>query len=64
MSSFGQSIIFVNSRKAAFDVAKLMKDEGLSVSVITGSSNQASSNPDNFIDSATRDKVLEEFMLV
>ena len=55
----GQSIIFVNSRNTAFDLAKKMKDEGHSVSLICGSSRSA--NGQETVDPKMRDQVLDEF---
>lgn len=55
----GQSIIFVNSRATAFDLASKMKSQGHSVSLICGTSKQTSSG--EVIDPQVRDKVLDEF---
>merc|ERR1712139_140584 len=55
--NIGQSIIFVNTRQAAFDLAKLMKDEGHSVSLICGTQK---SGPEK-IDEGYRDHVMTEF---
>jgi ATP-dependent RNA helicase DDX19/DBP5 len=55
----GQSIIFVNSRNTAFDLAKKMKDDGHSVSLICGSSKSA--NGQETVDPKQRDQVLDEF---
>jgi len=55
----GQSIIFVNSRNTAFDLAKRMKEIGHSVSLICGNAKNVSGA--ETIDPAQRDKVLNEF---
>jgi ATP-dependent RNA helicase DDX19/DBP5 len=55
----GQSIIFVNSRATAFDLAGKMKAQGHSVSLICGTSKQSSTG--EVIDPTLRDKVLDEF---
>jgi ATP-dependent RNA helicase DDX19/DBP5 len=55
----GQSIIFVNSRNTAFDIAKKMKAEGHSVSLICGTSRGA--NGAEAVDPNMRDQVLDEF---
>merc|ERR1711957_194028 len=54
----GQSIIFVNTRVEAFELAKLMKGEGHSVSLICGT--QKTGAPEQ-IDEAYRDRVMDEF---
>merc|ERR1712070_672299 len=53
----GQSIIFVNTRNKAFELAKLMKAEGHSVSLICGTQK---TGPEQ-VDHAYRDKVMGEF---
>ena len=55
----GQSIIFVNSRNTAFELAKKMKEGGHSVSLICGSSKSASGH--EMADPKMRDQVLDEF---
>lgn len=55
--NIGQSIIFVNSRQAAFDLAKMMKTEGHAVSLICGTQK---TGPER-VDVAYRDQVMEEF---
>jgi ATP-dependent RNA helicase DDX19/DBP5 len=55
----GQSIIFVNSRNTALDLAKKMKDDGHSVSLICGSSKSA--NGQETVEPKQRDQVLDEF---
>lgn len=55
----GQSIIFVNSRNTAFDMAKKMQAEGHSVSLICGTS-RGTNGAEN-VDPKMRDKVLDEF---
>lgn len=57
--NIGQSIIFVNSRQKAFHLAKSMKEEGHSVSLICGT--QANNSGNEQIDPAYRDKVMDEF---
>ena len=58
----GQSIIFVNSRTTAFDLASKMKNQGHSVSLICGTSRQQqASSSGEVIDPTVRDKVLDEF---
>jgi len=56
----GQSIIFVNARTTAFDLAAKMKAQGHSVSLICGTSKQTTSTGE-MIDPSLRDKVLDEF---
>ena len=56
----GQSIIFVNSRNTAFDLAKKMKEGGHSVSLICGTGTK-SGNSQEVIDPKMRDQVLDEF---
>jgi len=53
----GQSIIFVNTRKMAFDLAKSMKEEGHAVTLICGTQN---SGPEQ-IDIAYRDRIMNQF---
>ena len=55
----GQSIIFVNSRNTAFDLAKRMKAGGHSVSLICGTSKGSSGA--EVVDPKQRDQVLDEF---
>jgi len=56
--NIGQSIVFVNTRIRAFDLAKAMKDQGHSVSLICGT--QKGNGPEQ-VDHAYRDKVMHEF---
>jgi len=53
----GQSIIFVNARRKAFDLANKMRSVGHSVSLICGTQEQGSER----MDPALRDKVMDEF---
>eukprot|EP00915_Cephaloidophora_sp_WS-2016_P004843 GHVH01006460.1.p1 GENE.GHVH01006460.1~~GHVH01006460.1.p1 ORF type:complete len:512 (+),score=74.56 GHVH01006460.1:61-1536(+) len=53
----GQSIIFVNKRVDATDVAKMMRKEGHSVSVLTGGGGQQSGS----MDTNQREKIMKEF---
>lgn len=53
----GQSIIFVNTRIGAFELAKMMKQEGHAVSLICGTQK---TGPER-VDVAYRDKVMTEF---
>jgi ATP-dependent RNA helicase DDX19/DBP5 len=55
----GQSIVFVNSRNTAFDLAKRMKDAGHSVSMICGTTKSATGQ--EAVDPKKRDEVLDEF---
>ena len=55
--NIGQSIIFVNSRKLAMDVAQRMKKEGHAVSLFCGTQD---SGPEK-IDNSYRDRVIAEF---
>ena len=55
----GQSIIFVNSRNTAFDLAKRMKEGGHSVALICGTTKSASGQ--EAVDPKERDRVLDEF---
>lgn len=55
--NIGQSIIFVNTRVTAFELAKMMKDEGHAVSLIAGTQK---TGPEK-IDVGLRDKVMGEF---
>lgn len=55
--NIGQSIIFVNTRATAFDLAQLMKAEGHAVSLICGTQK---TGPER-IDHGHRDKVMSEF---
>lgn len=55
--NIGQSIIFVNTRAAAFELAKMMKAEGHSVSLICGTQK---TGPEQ-IDLAYRDRIMYEF---
>ncbi|OLQ03180.1 ATP-dependent RNA helicase DBP5 [Symbiodinium microadriaticum] len=50
----GQSIIFVNTRQTAFDLATFMKSSGHTVSLITGTQKGQ-------LEVAERDKVMQEF---
>lgn len=57
----GQSVVFTNSRQAAFRLAYQMKQEGYAVSLICGSDNSGrGSNPEK-MDFELREKVMEEF---
>merc|ERR1712187_119981 len=53
----GQSIIFVNTRAMAFDLAKRMKEEGHTVSLICGTQ---TTGPET-IDITCRDRIMGEF---
>jgi len=55
--NIGQSIIFVNSRKQAFELAKRMRGEEHAVSLICGTQK---TGPEK-IDTSYRDKVMDEF---
>merc|ERR1719401_2610040 len=55
--NIGQSIIFVNRRDMAFELAKCMKAEGHAVSLICGTQK---SGPEQ-IDVAYRDRIMDEF---
>merc|ERR1712176_1121825 len=55
----GQSIIFVNTRETAFELAKMMKAEGHAVSLIVGT--QKDRNGPERIDHAYRDRIMSEF---
>ena len=55
--NIGQSVIFVNSRSVAFDIAKKLKAEGHAVSLICGTQN---SGPEK-MDTRMRDTVLQQF---
>jgi ATP-dependent RNA helicase DDX19/DBP5 len=55
--SMGQSVIFVNSRSLAFDLARKLKAEGLAVSLICGTQK---TGPEQ-IDVKYRDRVIDEF---
>eukprot|EP00930_Biecheleria_cincta_P098560 TRINITY_DN90210_c0_g1_i1.p1 TRINITY_DN90210_c0_g1~~TRINITY_DN90210_c0_g1_i1.p1 ORF type:complete len:492 (+),score=90.34 TRINITY_DN90210_c0_g1_i1:36-1511(+) len=55
--NIGQSIIFVNTRVTAFELAKLMKAEGHAVSLICGTQK---TGPER-VDHGYRDKVMSEF---
>merc|ERR1712135_31282 len=57
--NIGQSIIFVNSRESGFTLAKKMKAEGHSVTLICGT--QRDSNSVEKIDERQRDKIVDEF---
>merc|ERR1712135_271137 len=57
--NIGQSIIFVNSRESGFTLAKKMKAEGHSVTLICGT--QRDSNSVEKIDEAQRDRIMVEF---
>jgi ATP-dependent RNA helicase DDX19/DBP5 len=56
----GQSIVFVNSRNTAFELAKKMKEGGHSVSLICGTGTKSGSSQE-VIDPKMRDQVLDEF---
>jgi len=53
----GQSIIFMNSRKNAYEVSLKLRNDGYAVSLICGTQ---ASGPEK-IDPANRDKVMQEF---
>mmetsp|Transcript_46113 Transcript_46113/g.83409 ORF Transcript_46113/g.83409 Transcript_46113/m.83409 type:complete len:228 (+) Transcript_46113:2-685(+) len=53
----GQSVIFVNTRHMAFELAKMMKAEGHSVSLICGTQK---TGPEQ-IDVAYRDRIMSQF---
>jgi ATP-dependent RNA helicase DDX19/DBP5 len=53
----GQSVIFVNQRKKAFQLAKWMRDAGFAVSLICGTQTSG----DERMDPALRDHVMDEF---
>eukprot|EP00933_Yihiella_yeosuensis_P070896 TRINITY_DN79061_c0_g1_i1.p1 TRINITY_DN79061_c0_g1~~TRINITY_DN79061_c0_g1_i1.p1 ORF type:complete len:483 (+),score=110.49 TRINITY_DN79061_c0_g1_i1:137-1585(+) len=55
--NIGQSIIFVNTRQGAFELAKLMKAEGHAVSLICGTQKTGAER----IDVSYRDHVMQEF---
>merc|ERR550537_1678456 len=55
--NIGQSIIFVNTRHMGFELAKMMKAEGHSVSLICGTQK---TGPEK-IDHAYRDEVMDQF---
>lgn len=55
--NIGQSIIFVNTRTMAFELAKMMKAEGHAVSLICGTQK---TGPEK-VDVGFRDRVMEEF---
>lgn len=55
--NIGQSVVFVNQRKRAFDLAKWMRDEGFAVSLICGT--QATG--EERMDPHLRDQVMDEF---
>jgi len=55
--SVGQSVVFVNSRRTAFWLAKQMRDSGYSVSLICGTQAQGEER----MDPAIRDQVMQEF---
>eukprot|EP00435_Cladocopium_sp_Y103_P010926 s5002_g2.t2 len=59
--NIGQSIIFVNSRQGAFDLAKTMKAEGHAVSLICGTQKTGLLPSPERIDVAYRDRVMSEF---
>jgi len=56
--NIGQSIIFVNSKQKAFELASHMKEYGHAVSLITGTQKQSG---DFQMDVQERDRVMEEF---
>jgi len=53
----GQSIVFVNTRQMAFDLAKTMKNEGHAVTLICGTQK---TGPEQ-IDIAYRDRIMNQF---
>jgi ATP-dependent RNA helicase DDX19/DBP5 len=53
----GQSVIFVNQRKKAFQLAKWMRDAGFAVSLICGTQTSGEER----MDPALRDHVMDEF---
>jgi len=55
--NIGQSVVFVNSRNTAFELAKHMKADGHSVSLICGTQKQGVER----IDERQRDKIVDEF---
>merc|ERR1712050_558907 len=55
--NIGQSIVFVNTRAMAFDLAKMMKADGHAVSLICGTQK---TGPEK-VDVAYRDHVMSEF---
>jgi len=55
--SIGQSIIFLNTRKAALELAKMMKEEGHAVSLICGTQQTGAEK----VDITYRDRVMNEF---
>merc|ERR550532_2381777 len=55
--NIGQSIVFVNSRNMAFELAKMMKEEGHAVTLICGTQR---SGPEQ-IDIAYRDRIMSQF---
>ncbi|CAJ1394506.1 unnamed protein product [Effrenium voratum] len=55
--NIGQSIIFVNTRHGAFELAKMMKSEGHAVSLICGTQK---TGPER-VDVSFRDRVMGEF---
>merc|ERR1712056_137555 len=55
--NIGQSIIFVNRRETAFELAKAMKAEGHAVSLICGTQK---TGPEQ-IDVTYRDRIMDEF---
>merc|ERR1712079_736052 len=56
--TIGQSIIFLNTRTAAFELSKMMKGEGHAVSLICGTQQTGGAEK---IDVAYRDRVMAEF---
>jgi len=55
--NIGQSIIFVNTRHKAFELAKMMKDEGHAVSLICGTQKTGAEQ----IDVSYRDKIMDQY---
>merc|ERR1712139_110899 len=57
MGNIGQSIVFVNTRAMAFELAKMMKADGHAVSLICGTQK---TGPEK-VDVSYRDQVMSEF---
>ncbi|CAE7743422.1 dbp5 [Symbiodinium pilosum] len=58
--SMGQSIVFFNSRRKAFQIAEQLRDEGRVVSLICGSQRQDGQGED-YLSVEERDRVMSEF---